>query len=117
MTSKVVIAVAARPKPPAAGMGRKKGVPNKTTVAVKAALQAVYTDLQNEAGGDNAHLKAWALANPGEFYKLWTKLLPTEISGPDGGPIRVQADLVAMVGKLAPKDREQLRALAHKLDQ
>lgn len=116
MASKLVTAAVPRPKPPAAGVGRNRRVENKTTVAVKAALQAVYANLQTEAGGDNAHLLAWAKGNPGEFHKLWTKLLPTEISGPYVGPIRGQADLVAMVGKLASKEREQLRALAHKLD-
>ena len=114
--SKVVAAAAPRPKPPAAGIGRKPGVQNKTTVAVKQALQAVYADLQNEEGGDNAHLLAWAKGNPGEFYKLWCKMLPTEISGPGGGPIPLQAELVARIATLAPKDREQLRALAHKMD-
>ncbi len=114
--SKVVQVAAPKAKPPNAGKGRLKGVPNKTTVAVKQALQAVYADLQNEGGGDNAHLLSWAKANPGEFYKLWCKMLPTEISGPGGGPIPLQAELVSRIATLAPKDREQLRALAHKLD-
>lgn len=83
-------------KPPNAGKGRPKGAANKSTVAVKAAMQAVYADLQDAPAeglepGPHAHFKAWASANPTEFYKLWVKMLPTEISGPDGAPIAFQA--------------------------
>lgn len=66
-----------------AGPGRPKGSPNKTTASVKEALKAVYA----EHGGDKA-LLAWAKDNETEFYKLWGRMLPQEVSGPDGGPIR-----------------------------
>lgn len=69
-------------RPPNAGKGRVKGVPNKTTVAVKQALAAAFDEL-----GGVAALAEWARGNPDDFYKLWVKLLPTEVSGPDGGPI------------------------------
>lgn len=62
--------------------GRQKGTPNKTTASVKAALMAVY----DKRGGDKA-LLAWANANETEFYKLWGRMLPQEVSGPEGGPI------------------------------
>jgi hypothetical protein len=52
---------------------------------VKAALQTVYA----KRGGDAAML-AWANENQTEFYKLWGRMLPTEVSGPDGEPISVQ---------------------------
>lgn len=55
--------------------GRKKGVPNKTTVAVKDALNTAFTGV---GGADG--LVTWAQANPTEFYKLWVKMLPTEIN-------------------------------------
>lgn len=64
--------------------GRQKGTPNKTTASVKAALQSVY----DQRGGDAAFL-AWSNENPTEFYKLWGRQLPHEVSGPDGGPIPV----------------------------
>lgn len=54
--------------------GRRKGTPNKTTVAVKAALTSAFTQL---GGVDN--LVTWGKDNPGEFFKLWAKLLPTEV--------------------------------------
>lgn len=62
--------------PPNAGKGRKKGVPNKSTAAVKEALALAF-----EGIGGVPTLIAWAKvpANQGEFYKLWAKLLPTEV--------------------------------------
>jgi hypothetical protein len=104
-----------KPRPPNAGKGRQKGVPNKSTRAVKDALQAVYADLQesakdkgDNAKGDNGHLFAWAEGNPTEFYKLWAKMLPTEISGPDGGPIAAQ--LTDELAALPKNKRDAIRA-------
>lgn len=56
------------------GKGRVKGVPNKATKAVKEALQEAFDGL-----GGVASLTAWAKNEPTEFYKLWAKLLPTEV--------------------------------------
>lgn len=54
--------------------GRKKGTPNKATVAVKEALVSAFNDL----GGVDA-LTRWGIDNQTEFYKLWSKILPQEI--------------------------------------
>ena len=56
--------------------GRKKGVPNKTTASVKAALEEAF----EKRGGVTA-LLAWAEGEPTEFYKLWAKLLPLTLNG------------------------------------
>lgn len=74
----------AKKSPPAAGRGRPPGAPNKTTVAVKEAMEHVYIALQNKAPGRKAHghFTEWAEGNPTEFYKLYAKLLPKEITGP-----------------------------------
>lgn len=56
------------------GKGRVKGVPNKSTKAVKEALQEAFEGI----GGVNA-LVEWAKTEQTEFYKLWAKLLPTEV--------------------------------------
>lgn len=61
-------------RPPNAG--RKKGSPNKTTTEVKEALQTVY----NKIGGDES-FALWARTEPGEFYKLYAKLLPVQVKG------------------------------------
>ncbi len=54
--------------------GRKAGTPNKATVVVKAALNEAF----ERAGGVEALIE-FAKASPGEFYKLWVRMLPTEI--------------------------------------
>jgi hypothetical protein len=56
------------------GSGRKKGTPNKSTVAVKEALQAAFDGI-----GGVGHLTKFAKASPEEFYKLWVKMLPQEV--------------------------------------
>lgn len=63
--------------------GRKKGTPNKTTAQTKAALTTAFTKL-----GDVKGLVAWAEENRTEFYRLWSKLIPTEVTGEDGGAIQ-----------------------------
>ena len=59
--------------------GRKKGTPNKVTAEVKAALVAGFVKL----GGVKA-LVEWGKENRTDFYKIWVKLLPTEIKNADG---------------------------------
>lgn len=68
-----------------AGKGRPKGAQNKTTIAVKQALIEAF-----EKMGGVDRLAQFAEEEPGEFYKLWVKILPQEISGVDGGAITVQ---------------------------
>lgn len=54
--------------------GRTKGVPNKTTAEVKAALTEAFENL-----GGTASLVAWGRESQTEFYKLWVRMLPTEV--------------------------------------
>lgn len=74
-------------KPPNAGKGRPKGTPNKSTASVKAALTEAFEKL----GGATA-LVAWGKLpeNRGEFYKLWAKMLPQEVTGAGGAPLIVK---------------------------
>jgi hypothetical protein len=58
--------------------GREKGVPNKNTATVKETFARVFNELQESK---TANLKAWAEEQPTEFYKLASKLIPTEVSG------------------------------------
>lgn len=53
--------------------GRPPG-PNKVTTEVKKALQMAFEGL-----GGVPQLEVWANANSTEFYKLWAKMLPTEV--------------------------------------
>jgi len=58
----------------AQGAGRPKGSPNRTTVAVKEALQQAFDGV----GGVEA-LTKFAKSDPDAFYKLWVKMLPQEV--------------------------------------
>ena len=81
--------------------GRKKGTPNKSTAAVKAAL----VDAFDQLGGVGSLVK-WGKKNPTEFYKLWSKLLPTEIKNADGEKLRIE-----VVEEIRP-----LRVMADRLE-
>lgn len=67
------------------GSGRKKGDVNRVTRSVKEALVEAFDKL----GGVPA-LVRWGRANPTDFYKLWLRLLPIQVTGLDGGPIKVE---------------------------
>ena len=62
--------------------GRKLGAVNAVQASVKANIQAVFNGL----GGTSA-MKAWAARYPTDYYRIYAKLLPHEISGVDGAPI------------------------------
>lgn len=70
---------------PNGGNGRPKGIPNKTTASVKAALVEAF----QKRGGVPA-LVRWAKENETEFYKLWGKLVPHEVTGEGGGPLGIR---------------------------
>ena len=64
--------------------GRPHGIPNRTTVSVKAALEAAVQGL----GGVPA-LIAWGQQEPGEFYRLWGKLLPRNVTIEGGAQLGI----------------------------
>jgi hypothetical protein len=66
-------------------VGRKKGVPNRLTTAAREAFQMAFEGL----GGVPA-LTQWAQENPTDFYKLFARLIPVEVTGKDGGPVVFQ---------------------------
>lgn len=87
-----------------AGKGRPKGSPNRATASIKAA----FHDAFEQRGGVTA-LLAWAENNETEFYRLASKLIPTELSGPDGRAIPIETtSLIDMSGL----SEAQLRVLA-----
>lgn len=59
------------------GSGRKKGTPNKLTKTVKEAFEQAFNAMQAEP---KVKLEAWGKENPTEFYKLASKLIPSEIN-------------------------------------
>lgn len=66
-----------------AGKGRPKGVPNKATTAVKEMILAALA----EAGGID-YLVKQSESNPTAFLTLVGKVLPLQVTGEDGGPIK-----------------------------
>ena len=54
-------------------------MPNKVTASIRAALVAAFDKL-----GGVKSLVAWGKENPSEFYKLWGRMAPQEVSVGDG---------------------------------
>lgn len=57
------------------GSGRVAGVPNKTTTAAKEAFRLAFEGI----GGYKA-LAEWATENRTEFYKLYARLIPVDVT-------------------------------------
>jgi len=75
MTSKVEKTVEKK-LPPNAGKGRKKGVPNKNTAALK---DMIKTALERKGGVE--YLVEQADEHPVAFLALLGRILPTEVRG------------------------------------
>ena len=58
--------------------GRQQGTPNRITTAFKQAVQIVYDDI-----GGHAAFATWARDNQTDFYRIASRLIPTEITSPD----------------------------------
>jgi Family of unknown function (DUF5681) len=56
--------------------GKPKGAINKINKAVKEVISETFNELQADSKNN---MLAWAKQNPTEFYKLASKLLPTEV--------------------------------------
>ena len=81
-------AVRVRPAPNG-GKGRPKGTLNKTTLAAKEAIALAADKL-----GGAERLVAWAKEEPQNERVFWgtiyPKLLPLQVTGEGGGPLRVE---------------------------
>lgn len=64
--------------------GRKRGTPNKITTAFKDAVRTVYEEI-----GGNTAFAAWAKENPTDFYKIASRLIPTEIASRENSGITI----------------------------
>mgnify|MGYP003330179763 FL=1 len=71
-------------KPPNAGKGRVKGVPNKLTGEVRA---MVVKALDRAGGAD--YLLQQAQVNPTAFLTLVGKLMPTKVEGDADAPVTI----------------------------
>jgi hypothetical protein len=73
------------------GRGRKKGVPNKLTQTIKAAIETAFS----QAGGAD-YLTRMAEEQPVAFMALLAKVLPTQITGDNGGAIVTEIRIVGV---------------------
>ncbi len=62
--------------------GREKGTPNKVSATAKENIIAVFTRL-----GSTAAMARWAKRHPTDFYRIYARLLPTEIEGTLNVPV------------------------------
>ncbi len=74
-----------RRRPPNAGKGRVKGVPNKTTALLKDAILRAADGAGGKAGLIG-YLQQQAKKNPGPFMALLGKVLPMQVSGDPDNP-------------------------------
>lgn len=56
--------------------GKPKGAKNKISRTVKERVLDVFNELQEDP---KANLFAWGKKNPGMFYQIAAKLIPTEV--------------------------------------
>jgi hypothetical protein len=92
-------------KPPAAGMGRKKGVPNKTTALLREAILMAA----ESAGGKEGligYLRAQAKKkHAGPFLALLGKVLPTQVSGDPDNPVAPDHHVVVTFVEAKARER------------
>jgi len=65
----------------------RKGSPNKLGALAKDNIAAVF----NRLGGTLA-MAEWAEANKTEFYRLYGRLIPTQVTGEEGGPVKITVE-------------------------
>jgi hypothetical protein len=81
-----VLAPAEKKLPPNAGKGRKAGVPNKTTAALKDAILLAATSVGFDGKGQDGltgYLKMVATTDTKAFSALLGKVLPMTLEGPN----------------------------------
>lgn len=75
--------------------GRPKGGLNKSTASAKAAMEEAFENM-----GGVASLKQWGNDNPTDFYKLWSKLIPSDIKAELSGVLDARITYKPMVKRL-----------------
>lgn len=84
-----------------AGPGRPKGVPNKTTAALKDMILQALSD----AGGVD-YLKTQSELNPAAFMTLIGKVLPLTVAGDSTSPLRLEIGLPWLKQQIQARNSE-----------
>ena len=77
---------------PGPGPGRPKGVPNKNTGIIR---EMILEALESAGGADYLLQRAHDPKTAAAFLGLVGKVLPMQITGPEGGAIVTRVELVA----------------------
>ena len=88
------------------GRGRPKGSKNKVTRDIKQAVLQAF-----EEGGGVEYLKTQMTENPTAFLTLLGKIIPTQITGPNDGPVQIEA-----INVVRDLDDKQLASLVAALE-
>lgn len=85
--------------------GRPKGAINKSTKLVKDVFAEAFAELQED---ETTCLVTWGKENTTEFYKLASKLIPTQLtSDPDSPLIPTTIQLVVAASPSQPVSSEK----------
>jgi len=85
-----VLTTAEKRKPPAAGKGRQKGVPNKVTGELK---QMILDALDGAGGVGYLQERASDPKTASAFLTLVGKVLPLQVTGGDGPAIKTASEV------------------------
>lgn len=89
--------------------GRQAGTANRVTTAFKTAVQIVYEDI----GGHKAFAE-WARENPGDFYRIASRLIPTELApSPEDRHITITFGHVELPQHSVIEQAPELRMIGH----
>lgn len=95
--------------------GRKKGTPNKFSGELKTFVLDALANAKargQRATGAQAYLQHQAMVNPKTFLTLIAKLLPTALTGKDGGAIELKVQQAqTKLSTLTPAKFNQLAKL------
>lgn len=69
--------------------GKPKGAQTRQTKAVKQCIINAFEEM-----GGVKNLVKWGKENQTEFYKLWGRMIPHEVTGEDGGDVKITINKV-----------------------
>lgn len=96
-------------KPPAAGMGRKKGSVNKTTALLKEAILGAATEVGEDGTGKDGlmgYCAFLARSEPKAFSTLLGRVLPMQIAGDPDNPIRTVSTVERVIVRPETSDTD-----------